>query len=146
MKTKSLIEACNCFAARQAARSISQLYERHLAPAGVTITQFSILVLLGERPGITAAELAEAMVMERTTLLRTLMPLRRDGLIGNAVDGGLKAKLVLSLTVSGRKTLNRATPFWLEAQAEFAAQIGSKRADSLRHALLDVTQDVRDLG
>ncbi|MGA7817148.1 MarR family winged helix-turn-helix transcriptional regulator, partial [Caballeronia sp.] len=59
----------DCFAIRQAARHISQLYERHLSEVGITPTQFSIVSALDTTPDMTMAELAEAMVMERTTLV-----------------------------------------------------------------------------
>lgn len=42
----------DCFAVRQAARRISQFYERYLSQAGVTASQYSILALLRERPGL----------------------------------------------------------------------------------------------
>src|SRR5471032_1857726 len=69
---------CNCFAIRQAARFVSQLYERHVSQAGVTAAQFTLLAAIHRRPGVTMAELADAMVMERTTLVRALKPLQHD--------------------------------------------------------------------
>ena len=62
----------DCFAVRQAARHISQLYERHLSAVRITPTQFSIVSALARMPEMTMAELAQAMVMERTTLVRVL--------------------------------------------------------------------------
>jgi hypothetical protein len=40
----------DCFAVRQAARRISQFYERYLSRANVTPSQYSILALLREHP------------------------------------------------------------------------------------------------
>ena len=71
----------DCFAIRQAARHISQLYERHLSEVRITPTQFSIVSALERAPDMTMAELAQAMVMERTTLVRALQPLLRNGLV-----------------------------------------------------------------
>ncbi len=89
------------------------------------------------------SELAEAMVLERTTLLRTLTPLRRDGLLSSIKNAQGGPKLLLSLTRAGQRKLKEAAPLWETAQAVFAANVGPKRADSLRRALLDITQDVR---
>ncbi|MDF4240344.1 MarR family winged helix-turn-helix transcriptional regulator, partial [Salmonella enterica subsp. enterica serovar Isangi] len=58
----------DCFAIRQAARYVSQLYDRHLAQVGLTITQFSILGRISRGKSLTMKQLADAMVMERTTL------------------------------------------------------------------------------
>jgi DNA-binding MarR family transcriptional regulator len=77
----------DCFAIRQAARHISQLYERHLSEAEVTPTQFSILTVLRRGAPLTMLELAQVMVMDRTTLVRALRPLLRNGLIAGEPDG-----------------------------------------------------------
>ena len=37
---------CSCFAARRAARTVTQHYERHLKPSGLRVTQFTLLALL----------------------------------------------------------------------------------------------------
>jgi MarR family len=77
----------DCFAVRQAARHISQLYERHLSAVQITPTQFSIVSALERMPDMTMAELAQAMVMERTTLVRVLQPLLRNGLVMSTLGG-----------------------------------------------------------
>jgi len=72
---------CACSSLRSATRVVSRHYEAFLAPTGTTATQFSILRLLqcdGPRP---LSRIAEALVMERTTLYRALAPLERSGLI-----------------------------------------------------------------
>jgi hypothetical protein len=38
---------CNCLALRQATRHLSQIYDRHLAEAGLRGSQYSILSKLG---------------------------------------------------------------------------------------------------
>jgi len=72
MKSLSRLELCNCFAARQAARHLTRQYERHLSGAELTSAQFSILVAVEEAGEMTMNELADALVMDRTTLLRAL--------------------------------------------------------------------------
>jgi len=44
VRNTTLLNLCNCFATRQAARHVTRLYERHLAGADVTSAQYSILV------------------------------------------------------------------------------------------------------
>jgi DNA-binding MarR family transcriptional regulator len=74
-------EFCTCLAIRQAARHVSQFYDQHLAASGLRITQFSILAKLQERGPLTINGLAEALVIDSTTLGRNIVPLQRDGLI-----------------------------------------------------------------
>src|ERR1700755_1576565 len=81
MKKLTHLELCNCFAARQAARHLTKLYERHLAGAELTSAQFSILVGLEQAGELTMNELAKRLVMDRTTLLRAIKPLQREELV-----------------------------------------------------------------
>src|SRR5262249_29748024 len=72
---------CNCLAVRQAARHVTQFYDRLLAPSGLRTTQYSILATLRRQDPMTINGLAVKMVMDRTTLGRNLLPLERDGLV-----------------------------------------------------------------
>ena len=77
----------DCFAIRQAARHVSQIYDRHLSNVGLTITQFSLLNRLKRTGPMTMKQIAELMRMQRTTLVRTIQPLRRDGLVTSEATG-----------------------------------------------------------
>jgi DNA-binding MarR family transcriptional regulator len=130
---------CNSFALRQAARTVTQLYERHVSKAAITAPQFTLLAVIGRRPDITMAELSEAMVMERTTLVRALKPLQRDGLVVSAQQETGTRAVALRLTELGEKTRNAATVFWREAQREFEEKFGQERSNELRKSLFDLT-------
>jgi DNA-binding MarR family transcriptional regulator len=138
MRERSRLDLCNCFAARQAARCITRLYEKHLAEADVTGAQFSILVILDEKRRASMSELAGALVMDRTTLLRAVKPLQRDGfLAAKRGDGeGDPRQVSFALTAAGRDKLKDAMTRWMSAQQEFEAQIGPTRAARLRKDLL----------
>jgi DNA-binding MarR family transcriptional regulator len=130
----------DCFAIRQAARYVSQLYDRHLARAGLTTTQYTIMCKLRRGDGMTMKELADSMVMERTTLVRATQPLQRDGLVTAAGTGHKGKSLLLALTVAGRARLAIAQTYWRAAQDEFEQRFGSERAALLRQELFDVTK------
>jgi DNA-binding MarR family transcriptional regulator len=68
-------EICTCLALRQAARHVSQHYDRLLAPSGLRTTQFSVLAKLRQHGALTINALAGALVMDRTTLGRNILPL-----------------------------------------------------------------------
>src|SRR5258708_23839835 len=72
---------CNCMALREAARYVTQLYDRHLAASGLRSTQYSILTRLKQLGPTTINALAHALVMDRTTVGRTILPLQRPRLI-----------------------------------------------------------------
>src|SRR5262249_60796150 len=52
-----------------------------LASSGLRTTQFSILIRLRLAGPMTINALAKALVMDRTTLGRNILPLEREGLI-----------------------------------------------------------------
>jgi DNA-binding MarR family transcriptional regulator len=130
--------ACHCSAARRLARHVTRLYERHLAPVGITSTQFSILALLRESPGMTAGALAEATGMDRTTMLRAMKPLERDGLAAARTDDTRRRGF--TLTAAGALKLSEAGPLWAAAQQDYELEIGREHARRLRRDLLDITR------
>jgi DNA-binding MarR family transcriptional regulator len=130
----------DCFAIRQAARFASQLYDRHLARTGLKITQFSVMWRLALRPGMTIKELADWMVMERTTLVRAIQPLQRDGLIVSAASPRDRRALIFSLTPAGLEKVHSARGSWNRAQREFEEHFGEARATFLRRELLELTR------
>jgi len=135
-------ETDDCFAVRQAARHISKLYERHLSKVGMTPTQFSILSMLDRDPRSTMVQLADALVMDRTTLVRVLKPLLRDGLVVAPTEERLKRRLRLMLTEKGRARLEQAAAHWRAAQADFEVVFGREQAVHLRNELFRITRDV----
>ncbi|NYE59433.1 DNA-binding MarR family transcriptional regulator [Duganella sp. 1224] len=134
--TKPLaISDCNCLAVRQAARAISALYDRHLAPTGLSSSQFSILAAIQGQAGVPVQELADVLVMDRTSMVRALQPLTRDGYVTQQPDPAYPRKLLLSLTAEGRAIYQRAHQHWQDAQAEFEAGVGTPEAAALRQRL-----------
>ncbi len=88
--------------------------------------------------------LAEAMVMDRTTLGRNILPLEREGLIAVTPSVKDKRSKEVTLTAAGCERRKRAVEGWLEAQSQFEKAFGAKRASDLRAILHDVA--AADLG
>lgn len=125
---------CNNLALRQASRHLGQIYDRHLAEAGLRGSQYSILSRLSRVGPMTIGKLADLMVMERTALGRALKPLQRDKLIAIAAGEDARVRQV-SLTAKGKTKFEAARQHWLKAQAEFEAAFGSDDAAALRATL-----------
>ena len=125
---------------RQAARYVTQLYDRHLAGSGLRTGQYGILARLKRRGPLMINELAAELVMDRTTLGRNLRPLARDGLI--AITPGRSDRRVreLRLTDAGEARFEATRRDWVEAQREFETGFGPERSAELRrllHTLVD---------
>jgi DNA-binding MarR family transcriptional regulator len=127
---------CNCFASRKAARLVTKLYEDHLSGVGLTSTQFSILVYVDEIGMVSMKDLVETLAMERTSVIRALQPLERDGLMAIGPDQEDARRNVVRLTGAGRAKLADAVPVWQQAQAEFESRFGAGLAAQLRESLL----------
>ena len=131
---------CNCLAVRQAARYVTQLYDRHMAEIGLRTSQYGILARLQRLGPMTINQLAGELVMDRTTLGRNIRPLERDGLI--TITRGRSDRRIkqLQLTAAGEERFRAARGTWVEAQCSFETGFGPERSAQLRgllHALVE---------
>lgn len=133
---------CNGAALRKATRRVSQLYDAALAPSGLSGSQRSVLVHI-ERAGQppTLSELAYAMVLDLSALVRTLKPLERDGFVELTRDPNDGRSRRVALTAEGRAKLKEANRLWRKAQNRFEEVYGVERAQALRHALAEIFSD-----
>jgi DNA-binding MarR family transcriptional regulator len=132
------LQECNCLAIRQAARHVTQFYDQLFAPVGLRATQFAILSRLRREGPMTINALAAALVMDRTTLGRNILPLQRDGLIEVGASPDDRRRRELRLTAAGLEKQRQASGRWAIAQQRFDNVFGAERAESLRHLLREV--------
>jgi DNA-binding MarR family transcriptional regulator len=134
---------CNCAALRKASRRVSLLYDSALAPCGLKSTQFAMLSEIHRRADAapTIRELAEALVMDQSTIGQNLRPLEREGLISLAQDEADRRSRRVKLTSVGRSRFAAARPLWSEAQQRFENGFGKRAAAELRSVLATVARD-----
>jgi DNA-binding MarR family transcriptional regulator len=137
-ESSARLQECNCLALRQAARHVTQFYDQHLASTGLRTTQFSILAKLQGLGPMTINALARELVMDRTSLGRTMLPLERDGLIAIREGSVDRRSKELAVTKAGTERLQRAAKRWVEAQKEFEKRFNARRAADLRGLLGEV--------
>ncbi len=137
MATPSGTDLCHALAARRKARHLSRLYDSHLAPTALSVSQFSILSVLQTDGRLKITELAETLVMERTSLLRALKPLQAAGWVVAKRPSGSRSFDVM-LSPSGLKKVAEAMPLWQSAQAAFEGEVGRDRAIRLRNETLEL--------
>ncbi len=121
---------CACSNLRKAARAVTQFYEDALRPLGLRATQFPLLIVAHGKGEISVTELAELLVMDRTTLTRNLRPLVRSGMVGIRAGEDRRVKNV-SLTEHGRDVLAQAYGIWQQTQQKIAEQLGGQRMERL---------------
>ena len=89
--------SCTCANLRMATRAVTQAFDEALQPSGLKATQLTLLAVLSRRGPAALSELAEMLVMDRTTLTRNLKPLAAKDLV--RIDPGDDRRLkIIALT------------------------------------------------
>jgi DNA-binding MarR family transcriptional regulator len=125
---------CACAEVRRIARKLTSLYDTALAPAEITITQYSLLANIGRAGQLSHTGLADKLGMDRTTLTRNLRPLIKAQWVA-VTSGEDRRQHLLQLTAAGKKKVDRSLPLWEKIQRRFIAEIGTQSFQELRTLL-----------
>jgi DNA-binding MarR family transcriptional regulator len=125
---------------RRAARATTQVYDEHLRAVGLTIAQFTLLQALTLTARVTQRRLGQVLVLDSTTLSRTLRPLETKGWIRRR-SGSDRRERQIELTNSGRSVFRAAVPHWNRAQKLISARLGRRWNALMRElsAIAEVT-------
>jgi DNA-binding MarR family transcriptional regulator len=134
---------CNCAALRKASRHMTLFYDAALEPLGLRSTQYAMLTEIHRRGDAAPSigDLAEALVMDQSTIGQNLRPLQRDGLVTLERDEADRRSRLVKLTRAGRSRLADARPLWLAAQEKFENGFGKRAAAELRNLLVGIAED-----
>jgi DNA-binding MarR family transcriptional regulator len=128
--------SCACNALRKASRAVTRLYDEVMDDTGLTLAQFAVLWNIARDEPQPLMQLAQRLVMDRTTLYRALKPLEREGWVAIR-DGEGRAKTA-QLTEQGRQAVENSTDAWRDAQARLLGRFGMKRWNVIEAALEDL--------
>lgn len=132
------IANCTAMSLRRAARRVSQLYDSKLEPARLNLTQYVILATLNHFENLSINDLAAQLGMDRTTIGKSLRPLRRNGLIKVMTSDEDARSRAIVLMDKGLATLRAATPLWRKAHRELERTTGKGGSHSLRTSLVRI--------
>jgi DNA-binding MarR family transcriptional regulator len=139
----TVLRNCICFNLRRVTRIITQQYDAELRRQGIRSTQTPIMQALCLKDSWTMAELSEMLGMDRTTLVRNLRPLERDGLLQNS-GGGHGVQVEVSITAKGRKQVEKFTPAWRAAQDKILHTLGEENWASLLDQLETAANNIKN--
>lgn len=114
---------------------VFQDFIRRLSRLDLSPAQFSVIVVIGANPGLSQAQLAATLGIERARLVRLLHRLEKRGLTErrpSATDGRRHA---LMLTRSGEKMLGEATHLAEQHEEVLRQKLGAARYKVLLKAL-----------
>lgn len=108
---------CYCTQFRRVSNALTRIYDEALRPAGLRITQFSLLRALSRLGEATSTQLAVEVALDRTTISRNVKLLVDAGWV-DVKEAADKRERVLLLNKAGRKVIADATPHWAKAQKQ----------------------------
>jgi DNA-binding MarR family transcriptional regulator len=94
---------------KEASSALRAAMEEVLRPLGMTITHYSCLELLSQRPGLSSSELARGAFVTRQSMNVLLQALERDGYVTRPAEAAVGKALPTRLTARGRRSLAKAT-------------------------------------
>jgi len=119
---------------RKASRAVSRFFDEALQPVGLRSGQLAMLMTIGVLAQPTYGQLARELVMDTSTIARSLRPLEREGLI-ELVPGPDRRRKSVQLTEDGAERIRMAVPVWEKAQQRFLDVVGAKNWDRLLDGL-----------
>lgn len=94
---------------KEASSALRAAMEAVLRPLGMTVTHYSCLELLAQRPGLSNSELARGAFVTRQSMNVLLQALERDGYVTRPAAPPVGKALPTQLTPRGRRSLAKAT-------------------------------------
>ena len=131
---------CVCASLRKVTRSVTQLFDNALRPSGLRTTQFNILAEIKGAGEATVTGLARSLLIDQTTLTRSLALLERDGLLSSVPKPDARVRS-LRLTKKGDRAFAEAVPLWSAAQKKIIGRIGKDVWESLSTELDGLARD-----
>jgi DNA-binding MarR family transcriptional regulator len=113
---------CVCFQLRKASRAITKLYDAALLPSGIRSTQFALLVAIAKKDRITISSLGKLLVIDTTTLSRSLRKLEKAKYI-KIIEGADGRERLVRLSPNGVAVLQKSLPYWKKIQDQVVSEL-----------------------
>ncbi|BDI21581.1 MarR family winged helix-turn-helix transcriptional regulator [Herbiconiux sp. L3-i23] len=127
---------------KEASSALRAAMEAVLRPLGMTITHYSCLELLAQRPGLSNSELARGAFVTRQSMNVLLQTLEQEGQVVRPAEQRMGKVLPTQLTASGRRSLEKAT---VAVRSVETRMLRGMTADEQAHALTALRSMVRSL-
>ena len=131
---------CTNLQLRQLMRRVAQHYDVEVGKTGLKGTQYSLLSYVVKLGPIRPGELAQAMMVDASTLTRNLKPLIDAGWVTLTAGSDGRSRLV-SVTDTGRDKRAEAQRHWKIAQEQLNELLGVPRVLAL-HDLIHESLDL----
>lgn len=120
---------------KETASALRAAMEAVLRPLGMTITRYSCLELLAQRPGLSSADLARGTFVTRQSMHALLQALERDGLVERATVAGTGRALPTRITPAGEAQLREASAAVRAVEDRMRSRLDDEQVDRVRELL-----------
>lgn len=128
---------------KEAASALRAAMEDVLRPLGMTITHYSCLELLAQRPGLSNSELARGAFVTRQSMNVLLQTLESDGVVERSATPPSGKALPTRLTPKGRRCLEAASAAVREVERRMLSGMTDAEQQAARHALRSMVSALR---
>ncbi len=128
---------------KEASSALRASMEEVLRPLGMTVTHYSCLELLSQRPGLSNSELARGAFVTRQSMNVLLQALERDGYVTRPAEAPVGKVLPTRLTPSGRRSLAKATAAVRSIEVKMLAGMSGPEQAAAFSALRSMVQALR---
>lgn len=113
-------------------RLVGRTFENALRPVGISLPQLEVLsALTGVGRPIKPTELADLLLIDRSTMSRNLTLMETKGWVSAAETSPTGRSLAVQITAAGTVQLARAERAWRTAQKTVAASLGEEAVPTL---------------
>lgn len=130
------------YVVRRAQLAIFKDFIKTLAPVDIRPAQYSVLIVIGQNPGLTQAELGRALAIKRANLVGMLNELERRKLARRVASPSDKRSHALHLTANGRQMLERYHKLALEHEKRATRALAPGEKDMLLDLLNRVARSL----
>lgn len=129
---------------KEASSALRAAMEEVLRPLGMTITHYSCLEQLAQRPGSSNSDLARGAFVTRQSMNVLLQTLERDGIVERADTAPTGKALPTRLTAQGRSDLARASAAVRGVERRMLGGMTDAEQLAARAALRSMVQSLRE--
>lgn len=129
---------------KEASSTLRAAMEEVLRPLGMSVTHYSCLELLAQRPGLSNSELARGTFVTRQTMSVLLQALERDGYVTRPAEAPVGKVLPARLTPRGRRSLEKASAAVRSVEARMLADLTEAEQSDAFRILQRMIRSLRD--
>src|SRR3954470_18795306 len=129
---------------KEAETALRVAMEGVLKPLGMTVTHYSCLELLSQRPGLSNSELARGAFVTRQSMNVLLQALERDGYVIRPAEAPFGKVLPTRLTPRGRRSLEKATVAVRSVEVRMLAGMTKTEQSDASRILRSMIRSLRD--